>query len=341
VSPNLVVADATPYGPQPSGAKHRFLEVLPRLAALRPDDVFEVHWAAAVADPVDAPWPDNVVHAVVEGGPAGTARTGARRWVRRYRALRARHRSAAYTHLLVDHGPLPPLPGVRAVLTVHDLRFLHGWSGRLRAAYGRRAWGRMLARAWRIATVSASVGEEIARRWPNVADRVVVAPNAPSPRFAPDSSVARSREVLVVARDEPRKARGAALAAAAAAGWPIRVVGGDAEPGALLEAYRRATWLLAPSLEEGYDLPVVEALACGTPVIASSIEAHRELVARDARGLVLCHPPTRAAGAWNWPGAVARLGEPPPAAVAPPADDWGETAARLADALFARAPGPQ
>jgi len=35
--------------------------------------------------------------------------------------------------------------------------------------------------------------------------------------------------------------------------------------------------LLAPSLAEGFDLPVVEALSLGTPVIASDIPVHREL----------------------------------------------------------------
>jgi len=38
-----------------------------------------------------------------------------------------------------------------------------------------------------------------------------------------------------------------------------------------------AAALLGPSFAEGFDLPVVEALAVGTPVIASDIRAHREL----------------------------------------------------------------
>jgi glycosyltransferase involved in cell wall biosynthesis len=37
--------------------------------------------------------------------------------------------------------------------------------------------------------------------------------------------------------------------------------------------------LLAPSLSEGFDLPVSEALVLGTPVIASDIPVHRELAA--------------------------------------------------------------
>lgn len=45
----------------------------------------------------------------------------------------------------------------------------------------------------------------------------------------------------------------------------------------LARLIRGARALLAPSAAEGFDLPVVEALALSTPVIASDIPAHREL----------------------------------------------------------------
>ena len=48
---------------------------------------------------------------------------------------------------------------------------------------------------------------------------------------------------------------------------------GDAGMAALLKG---ATALLAPSFVEGYGLPIAEALALGTPVIASDTDAHRE-----------------------------------------------------------------
>jgi glycosyltransferase involved in cell wall biosynthesis len=41
--------------------------------------------------------------------------------------------------------------------------------------------------------------------------------------------------------------------------------------------YRRSAMVLLPSEREGFGLPVLEALACGTPVIASDIEALREV----------------------------------------------------------------
>lgn len=42
--------------------------------------------------------------------------------------------------------------------------------------------------------------------------------------------------------------------------------------------YRHALAFAAPSLDEGFNLPAVEALACGTRVIASDIAVHREIL---------------------------------------------------------------
>jgi glycosyltransferase involved in cell wall biosynthesis len=47
-----------------------------------------------------------------------------------------------------------------------------------------------------------------------------------------------------------------------------------------------------PSLAEGFGLPVIEALAVGTPVIASDLPAHREI----AGDLAVYRDPTDAAG---------------------------------------------
>lgn len=55
----------------------------------------------------------------------------------------------------------------------------------------------------------------------------------------------------------------------------------------LAAVYRQSAVLLLPSEREGFGLPVLEALACGTPVIASDIDAIRE-VGGDA--IVYCPP---------------------------------------------------
>jgi glycosyltransferase involved in cell wall biosynthesis len=45
----------------------------------------------------------------------------------------------------------------------------------------------------------------------------------------------------------------------------------------LAAVYRRAALVLLPSAREGFGLPIVEALACGTPVVASSLPVLREV----------------------------------------------------------------
>jgi glycosyltransferase involved in cell wall biosynthesis len=51
----------------------------------------------------------------------------------------------------------------------------------------------------------------------------------------------------------------------------------------LAAVYRRAALVLLPSEREGFGLPVVEAMACGTPVLASDLPVLRE-VGGDAAG---------------------------------------------------------
>lgn len=50
-----------------------------------------------------------------------------------------------------------------------------------------------------------------------------------------------------------------------------------AEDPVLAWLYRHAEAVLVPSLAEGFSLPLIEALACDTPVMASDLEVHREV----------------------------------------------------------------
>jgi glycosyltransferase involved in cell wall biosynthesis len=322
----LVVVDATPYGPGPSGARRRLAELLPRLAARMPQDVFEVHWARDGGGSGEMPRADNVIHATVDV----SCRGGVRRWARRRRDLLRRHRDAPFTHLLVDHGPVVLPERVANVVTLHDLRFLHGYGGWLRSLYARTLYGGTLRSAAAVVAVSPSVAREATARFGLDPRRVVVAPNAAAAAFR------RGDGLLVVARDEPRKARGAALAVARELGRPLRVVDGGLSDDALADAYRCAAWLLAPSLDEGFDLPVVEALACGTPVVASDIPAHRDLLAAGAVGLVLVPPPVSEGAARSWPMAADSVRAGPPAFVSAPPLAWEASAAAVEAALRGR-----
>ncbi len=328
----LIVVDATPQATPWSGAYRRLVEVLRRLPALLPDDVLEVHWGRGGPGPPAGLVADNLVHATVDV----PARGGARAWLARRRDLVRRHRVTGFSHLLTDHGPLVAPERVRNVVTVHDLRFLSGYGSLLQRLYGRLRYGAALARAHRVLAVSPHVAEGLARRLGVDRGRIVLAPNAVAGSLVAGGGGPRAG-ALVVARDEPRKARGAAVAAAAEAGLPLTVVDGGLPDEALARAYASHRWLLAPSLEEGFDLPVAEALANGTPVVASDVPAHRDLVALGAQGLLLVPPPVRGRGGWRWPGAVrALLGPPPP--VAPPPLAWEAAAEAVARALAPDAP---
>jgi glycosyltransferase involved in cell wall biosynthesis len=54
-----------------------------------------------------------------------------------------------------------------------------------------------------------------------------------------------------------------------------------------VEQYNRAQLVVSPSLYEGFGLPAAEALACGTPVVATTVGALREIVEDGASGLLV------------------------------------------------------
>jgi glycosyltransferase involved in cell wall biosynthesis len=103
----------------------------------------------------------------------------------------------------------------------------------------------------------------------------------------------------------------------------------------LAEVYRRAPVVLVPSEAEGFGLPVIEALACGSAVVASDLPALRE-----AGGPAAVYAPVGDVAAWA--DAVGRVLDDP-AAAAPRADrlawaarfSWRAHAAAIAGAYLA------
>ena len=200
--------------------------------------------------------------------------------------------------------PLALSRGVPLVLTVHD----RSWEARPQdfTAY-ERLWHRLARprtharRAARVICVSETVREEVVAAWALEPDRVRAIRSAPAvfggAAAAPPAAAAEPRPFLFVGAREPRKGLDVLLEAHARAraggsGAELWVVGdgrvGAAGPGvralghvpdaALPALYAGALALVFPSRLEGFGLPPVEALAHGTPVIASDLPVLRETV---------------------------------------------------------------
>jgi glycosyltransferase involved in cell wall biosynthesis len=99
-------------------------------------------------------------------------------------------------------------------------------------------------------------------------ERIVVAYPGIHPRFTREGPSAEGDYVLALG-DGARKNLEAAEAAAKLAGIELRAGGfvGDEQ---LAELYRGAKAFVYPSLFEGFGIPVVEAMASGTPTVVSS-----------------------------------------------------------------------
>jgi glycosyltransferase involved in cell wall biosynthesis len=200
---------------------------------------------------------------------------------------------------------LPPRLGCPAVVTVHDLSFERepAAMGRVDRAIFRAVVPRAVRRAARVLTVSERTKRDLVDLYGVAAEKVVVTPNGVDPAFAPGGDGSGGYALLVGAIQE-RKNPLAAAEAARQAGLPLLVAGPAKDPvlahelerrGATLrgyvakeelaELYRDAACLLFPSRYEGFGLPVLEAMASGTPVVATDDPAVRE-VAGDAAVLV-------------------------------------------------------
>jgi glycosyltransferase involved in cell wall biosynthesis len=203
-------------------------------------------------------------------------------------------------------------PGIRApvrppaplVVTVHDLGVLRRpevfprWSRR----YSRLTLPRILRAAGRVIADSDFTKQELVELLKVDDGKIRVIPLAAGEVFRPDGPAAQGDYALAVGTLEPRKNLDRVVVAASRVGVELRIVG---EPGwggvsptgdglcwlgrvpdeELARLYRGALCVAYPSLYEGFGLPILEAMACGAPVVTSAAGATAE-VAGDAAVLV-------------------------------------------------------
>jgi glycosyltransferase involved in cell wall biosynthesis len=223
-------------------------------------------------------------------GGTGRAATVARDTWWYYRGLPRSARGLDVLHCTTFRGPLrSPVP---LTVTLHDLGLVRHpeYFPRWHRLSGRAGIARVARAADRVLAVSEFTKREAVELLGVPEAGVTVIGNAVDPVFAPDGPAAAGDYVLAVATLEPRKNLRRVAEAATLAGVELRVVGakgwggvrtpgwvGEVSDEELAALYRGARCLVFPSLYEGFGIPVLEAMACGTPVVTSAGGATEEV----------------------------------------------------------------
>jgi glycosyltransferase involved in cell wall biosynthesis len=263
-----------------------------------------------------------------------------------------RARGADVLHCPTYRGPVRSR--VPLVVTVHDLAvFRHPeafppWT---------RNYSRVVVpRVVKAARVVAAVSEFTARELETVLhvprERIRVVPNAAAETFTEPGPREEGDYVLAVGTLEPRKNLARTIEAAQRLGVELRVAGargwggveargdgvrweGEVGDEQLARLYRGALCVVYPSLYEGFGIPVLEAMACGAPVVTSSVGATAEVAGGAA---VLVDPEDVSSIAAGIEDAIARRAELRAAGLRRAgAYSWDESARLLVQAYEAAA----
>ena len=305
----LVVIDADVLGRQRTGDESYVENLLRELVPLAGD----LRLAAVVRDPARVPEGIEPLALPAHSQVARMAVSLPRLLRRVQPAL------AHFLHVV------PPLYRGRAVLTVQDLSFEHepGLMPARDRLFFRTLVRPSARRAARVLTGSERTRDDLVARYRVPVERVVLTPYGVDPAFTPEGPRPNGIPyALFVSALHPRKDPLSALEALALVPGELRLVmvgpdkglapavreradrlglGGRVElrghvpKEELASLYRGAGCLVFPSLYEGFGLPIVEAMASGTPVVTTHAGATTE-VAGDAAVLVEPGDPVALAG---------------------------------------------
>jgi len=211
-------------------------------------------------------------------------------------ALPRRSRAARLDVLHCPTFRAPLTTPVPLVVTVHDLAVLRHPEtfNRWTRGYSRLFVPRVVRAAARVIAVSSFTKEEVVRLIGLPEAKVRVVPNAVGEPFTAEGPAADGEFVLAVGTLEPRKNLARLVEAARRSKLELRVVGargwqgvhvagdgirwlGEVDDAELARLYRGALCLAYPSVYEGFGIPVLEAMACGTPVVTSAGGGTREV----------------------------------------------------------------
>jgi glycosyltransferase involved in cell wall biosynthesis len=249
----------------------------------------------------------------------------------------ARSRSADIFHSPWMNGAMlhSPCP---MVVTIHDLAALKRRSEHLRGGLRLRLRNLALQRAVSVIVPTEAVARDAVSHLKLERERVAVIPEAADaamyPRGPQDVAAIRARFglperylVWVGGLQHPDPGKHVAKLAAAPRELPLVLVGstrpwahelpdviltGQVSDEQLAAIYSGAHALVLSSTDEGFGLPAVEALACGTPVVACDVPALREVLGDratfvapgDMLGLIegaqAARRPAPRPPAWSW-----------------------------------------